>query len=135
MAHLSSILLVDDDPTDNFLNEMLLSSLNVADHVLVAESGSEALQLLVDNYPPPSAPRCPSLVLLDINMPGMNGVEFLEAFQHLPMAAHHQPVIIMLGTALHSTDLARIGGLPVSGLVRKPLTLEKVEAILQLHFN
>ena len=46
MSKLSAILLIDDDETTNFLNEHLLTKLDIADHILVARNGEEALRLL-----------------------------------------------------------------------------------------
>lgn len=46
MPQLTSVLLVDDDTTTNFLNKLLLRTMNVAEHLLVAENGAEALQTL-----------------------------------------------------------------------------------------
>ncbi|MBJ6107707.1 response regulator [Hymenobacter sp. BT523] len=134
MPRLPSVLLVDDDTTSNFLNQLLLDRMGLAEHLLVAENGREALDALARACPAPGAPACPVLVLLDVNMPVMNGLEFIEAYQRLPLAQHHTPVIVVLTTSLHPRDLARLQELPIAGLVSKPLTQEKVEAILQQHF-
>ncbi|RZK92817.1 MAG: response regulator, partial [Hymenobacter sp.] len=126
MEKLSSILLVDDDSTNNFLNELLLKSLDVADRLLVAENGAQALDLLTQR----SGPDEPALILLDVNMPGMNGIQFLEAYQALPATQRAATVIIMLTTTMDARDLARLDELSIAGLVSKPLTKEKVDNIL-----
>jgi CheY-like chemotaxis protein len=130
MQKLSSILLVDDDPTTNFLHEQLLLSLGVTDHCLVAENGSDALALLAENSPPHAA--CPALVLLDVHMPVMDGIEFLEAYAQPP---NPSPVVIVLTTSVHARDQARMAKLPVADWVSKPLTRAKVDNILQQHFQ
>ncbi len=132
MQKLSSILLIDDDPTTNFLNERLLTSLGVSDHFLVATNGQEALDLLAQACYPGSS-TCPALVLLDINMPIMNGIEFLEAYYPSPPTPPF--VVIILTTSTHPRDLARIGSLPIAGLINKPLTKAKIAVILQSHFQ
>jgi len=85
--------------------------------------------------PPATAAAGPVLVLLDVNMPVMNGVEFLEAYQQLPPDRRQAVVIVMLTTSLHPRDLARIQALPIAGLVSKPLSEEKINAILREHFQ
>lgn len=131
MEKLSSVLLVDDDPTTNFLNELLLKSLNVTERVLVAENGALGLDLLAQT----TSPDEPSLILLDINMPGLTGIQFLEAYAQLPRARQNSTVIIMLTTTMDARDLNRLEELNIAGLVSKPLTEEKVKSILQLHFQ
>ena len=131
MKKLSSVLLVDDDATNNFLNQLLFESLGVTDRLLVAESGAQALDLLV-NSPDPNEP---ALILLDVNMPGMNGIQFLETYKRLPHAQRSATVVIMLTTTMDARDLARLEELNIDGLVSKPLTKEKIEQILQLHFR
>jgi len=134
MRKISSILLVDDDATTNFINELLLKSLGVVDKLLVAQNGREALATLNQVCSKPDA-DCPALILLDVNMPVMNGIEFLEAYAQLPIAQQQSVVVVMLTTSLHSRDLERVQQLPIAGLVTKPLTKEKVDTILQMHFQ
>ena len=135
MQKLAAILLVDDDPTSNYLHQLLLEELAVADQLLVATNGAEALHILTHVLPPDAAAAGPVLVLLDVNMPVMNGLEFLEAYQQLPPDRRQAVVIVMLTTSLHPRDLARIQALPVAGLVSKPLSEEKINAILREHFQ
>ena len=132
MPHQLRVLLVDDDPTTNFLNKLLLTRLGVAEQVLVAENGEEALRLLAQQCNGDSP--CPNLILLDMNMPVLNGLAFLEAYAQLPLAIQPAIVIIMLTTSLHPTDLARAKQLPIAGFLNKPLTEGKVAALLREHF-
>lgn len=126
MEKLSSVLLVDDDTTNNFLNQLLFNNLSLTDRLLLAENGEEALALLPEL-------EGPALILLDIKMPRMNGFEFLEAYQRLP--ASQQATVVVLTTSLDANDLARLTHLPVAHVATKPLTMEKLEMMLQLHFQ
>lgn len=131
MQKLASVLLVDDDPTTNFLHEQLLLSLGVTEKCLVAENGVEALTLLADMEADDTA-VCPELVLLDVHMPVMGGIDFLEAYVQPPQ---RPPVVIILTTSLHARDQARMAGLPVADWINKPLTRAKVNDLLQQHFG
>jgi CheY-like chemotaxis protein len=128
---LSSILLVDDDSTTNFLNKMLVQRAQVAQHVLVAENGREALQVLANSCSPAGSAQCPGLVLLDVNMPVMNGIEFLEAYQQLPTAQRHATIIVLLTTTVLARDLERLAELPIAGVLDKPLTTDKLRMIIK----
>lgn len=130
MEKLPHILLVDDDDTTNFIHETLLNKLQVSTQVRIATSGEEALALLTQ--PPPYAP---TLLLLDVAMPGMGGMAFLEAYGHLPQAQQDATVIVVLTTSMDSRDLKRLHELPIAGLASKPLNREKVNTLLQLHFQ
>lgn len=107
MPALPCVLLVDDDATTNFLHRALLTRLGVAERILVAEDGEQALRDLRTHCVPPT-PTCPVLILLDVNMPGMSGIEFLEHYQRLPLAHQGAIVIVMLTTSLHPRDVARV---------------------------
>ncbi|UPL50666.1 response regulator [Hymenobacter sublimis] len=132
MDKISCILLVDDDKTTNFLNRLLLENLGVTDQVLVAENGREALRLIEQNGPNDT---CPALILLDINMPVMNGFDFLEAYQNLSFAHKQSVVIVMLTTSLNPRDVTRLQQLPTNGFLNKPLTKKMVHEVLKQHFN
>jgi CheY-like chemotaxis protein len=130
MEKLPLILLVDDEPATNYAHERLLYKLGVAEKILSVTEAAEALHLLSQE-----PPLHPTLLLLDMNLPGLDGIEFVEAFQRLPLS--HQAVtrIVLLTGGMASQDLLRLNELPIAGLVIKPLTREKIDAMLQLHFH
>ncbi len=134
MPAIRCTLLVDDDPTTNYLNRKLLQRLAVTVQVREALNGREALDLLAASCTAPEAPACPALIFLDVNMPVMDGFAFLEAYQQLPLAQQRAIVIVMLTTSLHSADVQRAAQLPVAGFLTKPLTAEKVAQVLADHF-
>ncbi|MBC6698425.1 response regulator [Hymenobacter puniceus] len=135
MAVIPCTLLVDDDDTTNFLNQRLFERMAVTDTVLVAGNGQEALDLLNTHCQADTSPTCPSLILLDMKMPLMNGFEFLQAFVRRPPRPNLPVVVIMLTTSLNPDDVARMQSLPIAGYLTKPLTTEKIAQILQEHFN
>ncbi|MCR5890200.1 response regulator [Hymenobacter sp. J193] len=107
MNPLPSVLLIDDDPINNFLNKSLLTRLGIAQHLTVVESGHAALDFLRQHCQQPT-PVCPVLILLDINMPGMNGLQFLEAYQQLLPEQRQGVVIVILTTSLHPRDVRQV---------------------------
>ena len=132
MQKLGCTLLVDDDQTTNFLNQLLLRNLAVTDKLLVARNGQEALEMLQDSSKQDEAPQ---LILLDVNMPVMNGFEFLEAYEQLSLPQRQSVVIIMLTTSLHPRDVQRVREASIAGYLSKPLTRDKVNDILKAHFQ
>ncbi|TGE16535.1 response regulator [Hymenobacter elongatus] len=133
MQKLPCVLLVDDDPITNFLNQRLLDELALTDKLLVALNGKEAIALIEEHCP--FSVGCPALILLDVNMPVMNGFDFLDAYQQLIGAQQKPSVIIMLTTSLHPRDVQRGETLNIAGFLNKPLTKEKIREILHTHFG
>lgn len=133
MSQLAAVLLVDDDPSTNFLNEAALYSMRLTDTYLTAHDGMEALELL--RHQTKATPGRPVLVLLDMAMPVMNGMGFLEAFRTLPTAIQEATVIVVLAVSMAAADMERLSDFPVAGTISKPLTAAKLSTILQLHFS
>ncbi|OUJ71368.1 response regulator [Hymenobacter crusticola] len=136
MGKLPCILLVDDDPVNNFLNQRLLEGLAVTEQLIVALNGQEAFDLLEQHCQPGPDEACPALILLDSNMPIMNGFEFLQAYQQLPLPQQKAIVVVMLtATSLLPGDMARAQQLCVSDFLSKPLTKDKINTVLQKYFD
>jgi CheY-like chemotaxis protein len=102
--------------------------------VLIAYNGKEALELIHNAC---ESALCPELILLDINMPVMNGFEFLKAYQGLEFPHKQSVVIVMLTTSLNPQDMEQIDELPlkIKGNLNKPLTEEMVRNLLHTHFQ
>jgi CheY-like chemotaxis protein len=132
MTPLPAVLLVDDDDATNFVNTRLLKRLNVCEEVIVALNGQRALELLHSRCIAKQG-ACPPLVLLDVNMPVMNGFEFLEAFmQQEP--SRETMVIVLLTSSQLDEDMVRAQHLPVADFLNKPLTREKISEVMQRYF-
>lgn len=104
----------------------------MTEKLLTALNGKEALSLFEKEC---REAKCPALILLDVNMPVMNGFEFLEAYDQLPFTSKTPVIIIMLTTSLHPRDVERVQRLGITDFVNKPLTKEKVNDILKAHFD
>lgn len=130
MKRLNAILLIDDNETSNFLNERLIRRLNLTDHILVLSNGKQALDYLENlSRQGGQADLKPELILLDINMPVLDGFEFLELFQQLDARFRQGIHIAMLSTSNHPQDTGKASTFQAHYLT-KPLTIEKVEALL-----
>lgn len=122
-------MLVDDNMDDNFYHERIIRKNNAADTIVVKETGLEALEYLESTRDP--ANTLPDLIILDINMPGMNGWEFLEEFKKLDEELQSKMVVIMLTTSVNPADEAMAKSYDIlADFKTKPLTKEMLEDIL-----
>lgn len=133
-SYFSDVLLVDDDPITNFLNESLLQELNVAQHIEVALNGKEALDFIKTHWkrePNPSAEKTScKLILLDMNMPIMDGFEFLEQYQKI--AQDDEVCVAMLSSSNNQKDLEKARVYNIKACLEKPLNEEKIKRLLKL---
>jgi len=136
-AKLNCILVIDDDEPTNFFTQMILEESGCAQYIKVMQSGKEALDYLAKSEEPGcdvSQYPGPDLIFLDINMPAMDGWEFLGEYKKLIIES--RIIIVMLTTSLFPEDKLRAEGMPeISGFEHKPLTAEKVTAVLEKYFT
>ncbi len=119
-----NILLVEDDYLDIMNVERELKKINITYPIHVSRNGKEALNMLRGEGTEKITPA-PSVILLDINMPKMNGLEFLAELRREPEFSHI-PVFIMT-TSNEETDRLAAQRLNVSGYIVKPLTFDSFE--------
>lgn len=125
MNKFSYILLVEDDAVDVMTVKRCFKQLKVSTQLLVAGNGEEALlQLSKESV------AMPCIILLDINMPKMNGLELL---QHLKSSAKLKKIpVVMLTSSKEDTDVSRCFELGVSGYLVKPVEYEQFVQIIEL---
>lgn len=138
MEKLRLILLIDDDEGTNFYNKFLIKETNIARNVAVAKNGKIALEFLTSTgkfaHNAPRYPR-PDIIFLDINMPVMDGFEFMEAYEELPDEQKANMVVVMLTTSLDQKDLRRAKQFgELKGFMNKPLTKNHLAAVLKKYF-
>jgi|ERR1043166_2888849 CheY-like chemotaxis protein len=127
---LKCILLVDDNNDDNFFHKIIIKKADVAESIQVAENGLEALEFLKKE-----GQIIPELIFLDINMPKMNGWEFLEEYGKLDPKCKARITIMMLTTSANPDDIEKARHIQdVTGFRTKPLTEEMLSEIINEHF-
>lgn len=107
-----TLLIVDDDDIDAIALERALRKLRLLNTVLRARDGREALELLRTGAVP-----APYIILLDLNMPRMNGLEFLQTLRTDPLLTH--AVVFVLTTSKSDEDLVAAYRNHVAGYVFK----------------
>jgi CheY-like chemotaxis protein len=123
-----SILIIDDDPTCVYLTKLTLEDLDIAEQILTASHGNEGLQIIKKLYLADKAER-PYLILLDINMPIMSGIELIEELIKMGENQLIEPNIAVLTTSSHSRDMEKMENLGVKHYFTKPITEEKILSI------
>jgi response regulator of citrate/malate metabolism len=120
------VLLIDDDGVTNFINHRLIKKMNITECISSAVNGNEALKYLKE-YSQKNNNLGPELILLDINMPVLDGFEFLEQFEKISLANKDRIKIIILTTSTHQKDILKISSNTKIGYINKPLTQEKLQ--------
>ena len=127
---LNCILLVDDNAADNRYHKIIIKAMNITEHIEIALDGEEAINFLKKESQTP-----PEIIFLDINMPKMNGWEFLDVYQELKAEQRANVMIVMLTTSSNPDDEKKAKQISeVTSFKTKPLTEEMLTELLEKHF-
>jgi CheY-like chemotaxis protein len=128
-SQFQQILLVDDDQISSIVSAAILKEV----HLHMVYDGKQALDFLLRECIESSSkeePFCPVLLLLDLNMPVMDGFEFLEAYTHHSQLNQLKIAIIVLTSSAHPADKEKAYRYPIKGFITKPITPEKLLSVL-----
>jgi CheY-like chemotaxis protein len=125
MYKFKNVLIVDDDYISNFIADHLLNKLKVCNSVSFSRNGDEALTHLRETE------EFPEMILLDINMPVMDGFEFIEAFRKFNMDKNKTRIVIYTAS-YNNKDIEMLKSIGFNDFIIKPLTEEKLLHILKL---
>jgi CheY-like chemotaxis protein len=128
-----NIMLVDDDKIFNFLSEKTIISLGLANEIHFALNGQQALGLL-EEYKKGNVQK-PDIIFLDLNMPVMNGYEFIEAFAQMELPEKSTITIVVLTSSADPNDLARARELGIKYYFNKPLTKDEIKKMIGQEFS
>lgn len=124
------ISVVDDDSVYVFTMKMIGESLNLADKMMFFKHGGEALEYLTTHLP--NNEKLPDIILLDMNMPVMDGWEFLAAFCKVKPTIKKDITVYMVSSSIDQKDIDRAASLSdLSGYFIKPLNPKNIEKVLK----
>jgi len=129
-----TVLLIDDNDVDLKINSKIIKISNLFDEIVVCQSGDEGLNYL--NRAMNDGKKLPDFILLDIQMPDMDGFEFLEFYKKLPKKLTEKCLIAMLSSTLDFGDIKKAeASLHVVKLLKKPLFPKELEDLLKKYFS
>jgi CheY-like chemotaxis protein len=128
MYKFKKVLLIDDDYISNFIADHLLNKYKVCKNVTICRNGDEALRYLQETD------EFPELIFLDINMPVMDGFEFIDAFRKYNMDKNKTRIIIYTAS-YNQKDIEMLQSIGFSDFIIKPLNEEKLNSLLKLFEN
>ena len=127
---IKTIVLIDDDNDTNIYNEFILSDTGIVENIVIFQNGKTALEFLTKKDDTGHYPQ-PEIIFLDINMPIMNGWEFLTAYKKIPEEQRAGIVITMLSSSMNPDDKIKAEKMGViNGFINKPLTETKFKELI-----
>jgi len=125
-----NVLLVDDDYIFNFLSQSILERIGITNEVYTALNGKEALSLLGNGT---QRRFVPDVILLDLNMPIMDGFTFLEAFNKLNLPDKEKMTIIVVTSSEDPDDIMKARRMGIDHYIPKPVTEKDLRNALEMN--
>ena len=134
LSMIRTVCLIDDDPILQFLFKEIISTLDSVKENLIFSNGREAIDFfLIEKHSPENIP---DLVVLDLNMPVMDGWDFLDEFIQNKPKFSKIPVIYIMSSSTHPTDKEKATRYEeISGYLAKPISVDKLTQMLEDSFG
>ena len=133
MGNIGTVMLVDDNDTDNFISRRIIEITKFSENVIVKNSGKDALDYLEKNRE--SLNSIPDIIFLDINMPIVDGFVFLYEYEKFSNSVKDKCRVIILSSSDNKRDIDKIINNDfVIKFVTKPLTEKTLEEIKDLEY-
>jgi CheY-like chemotaxis protein len=137
MTRFRKTLIVDDDIASQFLLRVVLDELGLNIPIIALANGQEALEYIRQQCINENAATqdCPDWILLDINMPVMDGLELLLRLKALGQDNLMASAVTVVTSSNYSKDMEKAAALGVKAYLLKPITEEKLREHLENHFK
>ena len=127
-----SVLLIDDDEINNFISIKLIKKALLNTEIMACLNGKFAIEQLAD-IQRKDPEKMPDYILLDINMPIMNGWEFLDEYKRLNIDPQGKSKIYIISSSVFSNDINKAKSYPlVKDFISKPLNVEKIKELFEV---
>jgi CheY-like chemotaxis protein len=137
MEKLHSALIIDDSAIDRFLATRVLESLGICSNILTTASGIGALRIIGEYFQ--KQEKFPDIIMVDIQLPGMNGFEIIRRIKQESRYKEGQTQIILVTAGLDEVDLNEIEILSIGNVLFKPLDKDELLNMLRknrmIHFK
>lgn len=127
-----SVMLVDNNEIDNLINQKMIEASDIAENILTYTGAKGALEFLknIDKITALRENALPEVIFLDIDMPLMDGFQFLEEFDKLSDSIKENCSVIMLTSSMNPQDLSKAKKSSyVKKYINKPLTQDSLEKL------
>ena len=125
----NTVCIVDDDQIYQVTSKKMIERINATNNILIFSNGEEAFHFLLQTVSDTDA--LPDIIFLDVNMPYMDGWQFLEAFETIKFRLPKKITIYVISSSVSETDIQRAKKIPtVKDYYIKPISIDQYSEML-----